>query len=133
MGLNAQENLLASSYGSAAVAAPGSGATITLWDSTANSSGSKFMSPYGVRYKRLVVTIYSSHVSAASGLQFDESTDGGANWRNIVSYTVAATTPTINYVSVGNHNIRVRYVNSANVLTTWEMSVVGDEYERASQ
>ena len=115
--------------GSGYIAAPGSGATITLWQSPGSSG---VLSPHGQNYKRVMVGVYSSHASAASGLQFDVSVDG-TNWRNLVSYSVAATTLTINYVSTVAPHLRVRYVNSANVLTTWEIWVMGDEYERATQ
>ncbi len=124
------QELLAKSFGTGAVAAPGSGATITLWASNANN-GSVYTTTS--LYKRLIVNIYSSAASAASGLTFEESNDGGTNWRTVVSYTIAATTYTKNYVSVSAPYVRVRYVNSASVLTTWEMSVLGDQTERATQ
>lgn len=107
---------------------PGSGATVTLWTSDVNG----FTYRDGARWKRAIVNIYSSHVSATNGLQFDESHDG-INWHNIVSYTISATTYTKNYVLIGAPYWRVRYVNSANVLSTWEMSVLGDLNERATQ
>ena len=122
------QQLLATSYGSAAVTAPGSGATITLW----SSAGNLVQATGGARYKRIIVNVYASHVSAASGLQFDESVDN-TNWRNVVSYTIAATTYTKSFVAVAAPFVRVRYVNSANVLSTWEMTVLGDQDERATQ
>jgi len=125
------QQLLATSYstaGSQSVAAPGSSATITLWAGAANV----VQSTAGARWKRIIVNIYSSAASAASGLQFDESVDN-SNWRNVVSYSISATTYTKNYVSVSAPFVRVRYVNSANVLTTWEMTVLGDQTERATQ
>lgn len=118
--------------GSPYVAKPASSATITLWDSTSNLLTPALANPIGARYKRLGVGIYVSHASLASGLQFDVSVDG-SNWRNLVSYTIAATTLTVNYVSTIAPHVRVRYVNDANTLTTWEMWVIGDESERASQ
>jgi hypothetical protein len=127
--MNDQQELLATSYGSAAVAAPGSAATITLWSSvTAGLSATT-----GARFKRIIVSVIASSASAASGLQFDISVDG-SNWDNLVSYSISANTMTVNYVSIpGSPFIRVRYVNSANVLTTWRMWVAGDQTERASQ
>lgn len=104
------------------IVAPGSGSTVTLWDS-GNYTGGK--------YKLLIVSIYSSHASAANGLQFDESWDEGANWDNIVSYTVAATTFTKNMIVVSAPRVRARYVNSANVLTAWRGGIMGDVYDRA--
>lgn len=111
------------------VAAPGSGATITLWDSGSNdASGTK-----GARWRRLIISTYSSHVSATNGLTVDESWDNGTNWDNVGSYTVSATTYTKTYASVAAPRVRVRYANSANVLTSWRGGIVGDEYERATQ
>jgi len=108
--------------------APGSGATTTLWASNTNGGSAE----QGARYKRLIINVYSSHASAASGLQIDESEDG-TSWDNLVSYSVSATTYTKNYVSVGAPFLRVRYVNSANVITTWRIGILGDQNERASQ
>lgn len=109
------------------VAAPGSGATITLWSST----GNEVQATQGARYKKLVASLYVSHLSAANGLQFDESVDN-TNWRNVASFSIAATTYTKSYVTVSAPYVRVRYVNAANVLTTWEMSVCGDQADRAA-
>ncbi len=122
------QRLLATSVGSGAVAAPGSGATITLW----SSAGNILVATQGARWKRLIINVNSSAASAASGLQIDESPDG-TNWDNLVSYSVSANTFSKYYVSVGAPFVRVRYVNSANVLTTWRMSILGDQTERASQ
>ncbi len=125
MDIDDGQTLQATSYGNSAVAAPGSGATITLWQSTN-------ITTMTARIKRVIASLYVSHASAASGLQFDESVDG-TNWRNVVSYSISATTYSKNYVSVAAPFVRVRYVNSANVLSTWEMSVLTDEQERATQ
>lgn len=122
------QELLATSYGGAAVAAPGSGATITLWSSAGNVASATM----GARYKRIIVGVYSSHASAANGLQFDVSVDN-SNWINYISYSVAATTPTVQFVAMPAPFQRVRYVNSANVLTTWYMWVIGDQNERGTQ
>lgn len=128
MDYNTGQELASTAGGIAAVAAPGSGATVTLWLSTDNSR----LAMQTARVKRLIINVYSSHASAANGLQIDESNDGGpTNWRNVVSYTVAATTYTKNYVAVSAPYVRVRYVNSANLLTTWEYSVLTDEDERS--
>lgn len=107
---------------------PASGATATLWASNTNGGNAA----QGSRYKRIIVNIYSSHASAASGLQFDESEDG-VTWDNLVSYTVAATTYTKSYVSMASAFLRVRYVQSANTITTWRVGVYGDQNERAAQ
>ncbi len=107
---------------------PGSSATVTLWASNANVT----QTTGAAHYKRLIINNYSSAASAASGLQIDESYDG-TTWYNLVSYSISATTYTKSYVSVGAPYVRVRYVNSANVLTTWGAVVLGDRSERASQ
>lgn len=119
------------------VAAPGSGATIVLWASatvpvTSDPNDRRARGPNaGRRWKRLVVNVYASAASAANGLNFQESQDG-LNWRDLISYTVGATTYTKNYVAVSAPFVRVNYTNTAAVLTAWEMSVLGDAYERAS-
>lgn len=112
------------------VVAPGSAATITIWDSGSNDpSGSK-----GARWKRLIMTNTASADSGASGVVFQVSSDNGTNWDTIVSYTdTAAGAPNIHYVSVSAPRLRVRYTNSAAVLTAWRGHLIGDEYERASQ
>lgn len=125
--LNDGQELLATSYGGAAIAAPGSGSTITLWSSAGNYPSATL----GARYKRVIVGVYSSAASAGSGLQFDFSVDN-TNWRNYVSFSVSATTFTMNYVAAAAPFVRVRYVNSASVLTTWEMWVIGDQSERSN-
>lgn len=106
---------------------PASGATITLWTSADNQNSTNG----GRRYKRLALSLYSSHASGASGVSFEESIDG-SNWRTLVQYTLSATTYTKYYVAVSAPFVRVRYTNSANTLTTWEMSLFGDEDERGN-
>lgn len=110
--------------GSGDLAKPASAATITLWQSNSNVNSTYA----GARWKRIIVNLYVSHASVANGLTFDESQDG-TNWRNLVAYTIAATTYTKSTVSVSAPYIRVRYQNDANTLTTWEMSVLGDSEE----
>lgn len=111
------------------IVAPGSGATITLWDSNADGTAKSI----GFRYKRVIVNVYSSHASAASGLSFQESHDDGTNWDELVAYTVSATTYTKSLVGMSAPRIRVRYTNSANVLTSWRGAVIVDEYDNATQ
>jgi hypothetical protein len=120
---------LSTSTGDGFIAAPGSAATITLFDSGADNS----VSTVGAAVKRVIVNIYASAASAASGLTFDETHDNGTNWRNVVSYTVAANTYTKSYVSMSAPRIRVTYTNTAAVLTAWEMGVLIDGKERATQ
>jgi FlaG/FlaF family flagellin (archaellin) len=120
---------LVTATGDGFIAAPGSGATITLLDTGADQS----VSAVGAAVKRVIVNLYVSHASVASGLQFDETHDNGTNWRNVISYTIAATTYTKSYVSMSAPRIRVRYVNDTNVLTAWELGVLIDGLERATQ
>ena len=125
---------LASAAGvQANVAAPGSGATVTLWLST-----DSFKPEQTARIKRLIINVYSSAASAANGLQIDENNNANADgtpvsasWRNVISYSISATTYTKNFVAVSAPFVRVRYVNSASVLTNWEYAVLTDETERA--
>ena len=107
---------------------PGSSATVTLWTSDSNGLNTSD----AARWKRIIVGIYTSHASAASGLQFDVSVNG-TDWRNLVSYSVSATTLTVNYVATAAPYLRARYVNSASTITTWEMWVIGDNSERGTQ
>ena len=108
-------------------AAPTSGQTITLWSSADNVSASHA----GARWKRLVINVYSSHASATDGLKIEES-QNNSNWRTLKTYTIAATTYTKNYVAVSAPFVRATYENSANTLTAWEMSVLGDADERSA-
>lgn len=112
------------------VVAPGSGATITIWDSGANDpSGTR-----AVRWKRLVYTNTASADSGASGVSFEISSDNGTNWDVLVTYSdTAAGAPNVRYVSIAHARVRLRYTNSAAVLTSWRGSLVGDEYERSTQ
>lgn len=121
------------------IVAPTSGQTITIWDSGSNELpsrvGSSANNSRGTRWKRLIMSSTASHDSGTNGVSFEMSFDNGTNWDVIVTYTdTAAGAPNIHYVSVpGAPRLRVRYTNSANTLTTWRGSLVGDEYERATQ
>lgn len=112
--------------GSGEQAKPGSGATITLWDTDDNNATAS----RGARYKRYGVTIYSSHLSAAAGLKFQRYI--GGNWRTVYEVAIAATTVTETYVAMLGSRHRITYENAANVLTTWECEVFGDTQERAA-
>lgn len=109
-------------------AAPASGATVTLYDSGDTTAALN----RGDRWKRLIVSIISSHDSAASGLKFEESNDGGTNWDVVYEVTVSGSTYTKNYVAMSGKRVRVRYVNSANTLTTFRGCILGDPYERGT-
>ncbi len=116
--------------GTGQVAKPGSGLTIVLWDSTSNNAAAG----KGARYKMLVVNITSSADSAANGLTFEESNDGGTTWEVVGTGDSYATANGYvkTYKKVSAPEVRVRYANSANVLTTWRGSVMGDPMERSN-
>lgn len=104
-------------------AAPGSGATITIWESAVNMLSSLDCQPF----QRVQLNIYSSHDSGASGVVFLSSFDQGANYRtqSATTYTNASDgARTWDYLMKGG-NVKITYTNSANVLTAWEMEVVG--------
>lgn len=103
-------------------APPGSGATITLFDSAVNTTANLDCLPYN----RIQVNVYSSHDSAASGVVFNSSFDQGAHFRqqSTQSYTNATGPASWDYNMKGA-NVQVTYQNSANVLTAFEMEVVG--------
>lgn len=118
------------------VAAPGNGSTITIFDSGTTVAGQQYssMDAIGVNWKRVIMTSVSSHDSGASGVVFQASFDDGTNWDTIVSYTdTAAGAPNIHYVALSVPRWRVRYTNSANVLTSWRGNLVGDEFDRSTQ
>lgn len=105
---------------------PGSGATITIYDSTLDKPTgikSKESQPFG----RIRLTMYSSHDSAASGVVFNLSEDYGAHWRqqSAQSYTNAGGVTSYDLNASGAADVQILYTNSANVLTAWEMSLVG--------
>lgn len=104
--------------------APGSGATVTLLSLTGNPATTA---------KRIILTLRSSHISAASGLAFESLLDGGGTtYRNWTSYTHPAATasdPDTTYliaVPQGATAIKIEYTNSASVLTSWEGSLAVD-------
>lgn len=106
-----------------AQAAPGSGATITILD-TSDSTHTAWRDK--VPFERIQLNIYSSHDSGASGLVFSSSFDRGTNFRTQSSqtYSNAAGPASYDYLMKGGH-VKIAYTNSANVLTAWEMEVVG--------
>jgi hypothetical protein len=116
--------------------APASGGTLTVYDTTANigTGSGKGARAAGMRYKMIVFSIYSSHVSdATTGYTVDESWDGGTNWDNLqTTAVIAATTYTKVYTKVSAPDFRCQYKNSANVLTTFRGGLVGDESERGN-
>ena len=115
--------VLSATAGTGQISAPARGATLTLLSTSTTNSAE------GTRWKKLILSAYSSHVSAADGVLFEESIDG-TNYRTLVSYTLAATTYTKYYVTVSAPILRVKYTNSANTLTAFELSLMGDPNER---
>lgn len=103
---------------------PASGATITLYDSTANSNGLPGNPP--LPFTRLLLNIYSSHIGGTNGLVFQSDFDGGnTNWRNQATQTLPATTPTTYDYLLRGDQAKIAFTNSANVLTAWEFTLIG--------
>lgn len=105
---------------------PASGATITIYDSTKDTP-TGLSSPVPLPFSRLVLNIYSSNDSAASGVVFNVSSDGGAHWRqkSAQTYSAASGLATYDVGTSGVNAIQIQYTNSANTLTAWEMSLEG--------
>lgn len=113
-------------------AAPASGATITLFDST-TQLGKGIMGMMGAG--RLVVQFCAlSHASATDGLKAYTSSNGGTNWDATTMSTVGAvsslpatvpvcTTDTATYdIFIKNErDFKLTYENSANTLTSWRV------------
>lgn len=112
-----------------AQAAPGNGATITLFDSTAVVP---MWDPICLPFERIQVNIFSSHDSGANGVVFSSSFDRGANFRtqSTQTYLAANGATTYDYLLKGGH-LKVAYTNSANGLTAWEMEIFG-VYDRSA-
>lgn len=108
---------------------PASGATVTLYDSTANGAKS-----HGSRFKLVVINIISSANSAANGIVISESSDKGATWDvsdNSSAYaTASGYVKTVKKVSAPD--FKIDYINSAATLTTWRVSILGDRFERSN-
>lgn len=119
--------MLSPATGSGEQAAPGNGATITIFDSTANFTGGTDggYPPWGGKWRRLHLDLYSSHASGTNGVIFEGSADG-TNWDFSDTFTLSATTGSIYNYHVRTPHVRVRYTNSANVLTGWRMCLRGD-------
>ena len=110
---------------------PGSGATITIYDSTAGQNGLQG-NPL-IPFTRLVLTVKSSADGGASGVTCEGSNDNGLHWETMVtagSYLTASGLMTFDF-AVNMPQARIKYVNSAAVLTTWEMSLQGVIGDRA--
>ena len=123
--------VLAPAAGSGEQAAPGSAATITIYDSTVNSNGLQFSTP--LPFSRLVLTILSSNDSGAQGVVVNGSDDNGLHWDLVQigqSYLAANGLTTFDILVV-TPQVQIKYTNSANVLTSWRMSLTGVLGDRA--
>lgn len=90
---------------------PTSGQTITLLDLD--------KIPDEIAFLR--VSVRASHDSAANGLTFESTLDGGTNFDTVQagsSYVAANGLLTFDAPRVGTR-MRIRYANSANTLTAW--------------
>ncbi len=113
--------------------APGSAATITIFDTT-TAAGAAGARGRGARWKMIIFSIFTSHISdGTTGYTVDESWDGGTNWDNLqTTATIAATTYTKVYTKVSAPDFRCRYKNSASVITTFRGGLVADPRERSN-
>lgn len=117
--------MLAPATGSGEQAAPTSGQTITVFDSTANANAQQFITP--LPFARLMLTINSSADSAASGVTFEGSEDNGANWNTMQAAQKYLTANGVTQydIVVLAPQVRIKYANSASTLTTWQMALIG--------
>lgn len=106
-------------------APPGSGATITIYESVLDWNGRGDQAP-GLPFSRLVFTMISSHDSAANGVVFADALDG-VNYSTVSSqtYLTANGETTYDFLVRSGSNVKITYQNSANVLTTWRYRLLG--------
>ena len=111
-----------------AQAAPGSAATITIFDSTDPAANNPW--PHGLPFERTTLTLVSSADSGADGVVHASSVDRGTNWdtQDTDTYATADGSTTWDYLIKGGH-LRIRYTNSASVLTGWRYELWG-HYDR---
>lgn len=107
--------------------APGIGATVTLWTQDLSSDP-------GPSIKKLLVSILTSHASAANGLSIEGRLVKDGTWATLAQVAIAAsaTVPTITLVALPAYQLRVRYTNGATVPTTWEVLIAADSMERGT-
>lgn len=123
-------------------AAPGIGATITLFDSTAmDGSGVSGRTPGWLRtcdgawFELSFDSL--SHISAVNGLLFQASADG-ANWNTFETYSVlasvAGTIVTYRPYIGCYRGFRATYTNGAAIPTTWllDIKLVCGDHARVS-
>jgi hypothetical protein len=117
---------------------------ISLADAPASGGTFEFVTTGNNLWEWLQFEIVSSHDGAATGLTFAVSYDGGANWDNVTFITNTGTrSQAASYLataglqkyrakmrtsdksngSVGPILMRIRFVNSANVLTTFRGTI----------
>lgn len=113
--------------GSGEIGPPGSGATITIYNSILDWNGVGTQ-PSGVPFSRLVLTLLSSADSAANGVVFAESMDGvNIDTASTQTYLTANGLTTWDFLmrSPGGSNVKITYANSAAVLTSWRFVLSG--------
>lgn len=104
-----------------AQAAPASGATITIFDSSTET-----WCTTGLPFERLDFSVIASHDSATNGVEHFSSLDKGSNFDLIDddTYATADGVTTYRYLMHGGH-ARITYENSANTLTAWRYELFG--------
>ncbi len=108
-----------------AQAAPGSGATITIYASPTDPAMAANLD--GLKFERIEFNLFSSHDSGASGVVWSSTFDRGANYdtQSATTYTQATDLArTWDYLMKGGH-FKLAYTNSANVLTAWRYELFG--------
>lgn len=125
--------VLSAPAGTGYSSAPGNGATVTIFDSTASGMQPKGAAWKGLPFERYQLTILASADSAASGLVVEGSEDPwgtSPRWDTVDStkfpatYTTASGRVTYDIVRTTAH-IRIKYTNSAANLTYWQASLDG--------
>lgn len=120
----------------AAPTAPASGATVVLFDSE-TMFGVGVMRPLNLTLLE-VTFVRLSHASAANGLKAYMKSVPGGTWRETtmpddsgvatmpvtISAVTAAGEEAERFVVTPYAEFKLEYENSANVLTTWEVSIV---------
>lgn len=116
------------------VTQPGSSDTVVLYDSTLLDNTQKRQpSLLGAQHKMFVLNINSSADSAANGIELSESDDAGVTWETtyVRTYATAVDLRLKLFISlVGAPETRIRYINSAAVLTRFRWSLLVDPIER---
>jgi hypothetical protein len=111
---------------SGAIGPPGSGSTITLYDSTKDFAAMNIPAA-GVPFSRFVFTLNSSADSGASGVVFSEALDGvNFDSTDTKSYTTASGLTAFDFlVRSPGASVKLTYQNSAAVLTVWRFVLTG--------